>query len=214
MSWHLVQDSKAAEVLLAPSEFRLLSVFFGQERSLSQAAKLLKLPPSSLKRKLEQWQHLGLLLQTRLEPRKGKPMRFYRAVSSQIFVPFGFSHAADMGELIWSAQAELFRDFVQDMAAQTPTPLEGGFCIQMHNGRLSVDFSSTPPPDVRLQTEMVAPVWNSWLTLHLEPAAATQLQQDLRALWTRVLEQHGHASPSTKRYTLHLGMVVQSPNGG
>ncbi len=215
LHWHFVTHSEAAQALLSPETFRKFAVFLGKEQSLAKAAKILNQPTSSLKYHLEKFIEWGLVTQTRTESRRGKPVKYYRAVSDQFFIPFAHTKQESITTWMQTMQIPLLEqycaDFVQACSELYPDSAAGGTCIRaLENNRVSIDFSATPPPDVNFQPDAIKPLWNSWTTIHLTHSQAEQLHQEITQLWSRVIKENSQAQQNTRAYILHLGFTPQS----
>lgn len=212
--WHAVNNAEAAQALLDPERLKNFAVFF-QEQSLSKAAKILNQPVSSLKYHLEKFIEWGLVVHSRTEPRKGKPIKYYQAVAEQIFIPFETTNHETWTQMMHSLQAPLLKQYCTDfvLAAQDlqPEASQGGMCLRvLENNRHSLDFSALPPPNINFQPDAIKPLWNSWTTIHLTAQQAISLHQEITQLWSRVLQENSQAQPNTRAYTLHLGFTPQS----
>jgi hypothetical protein len=212
--WHYVTNSEAAQTLLHPETFKNFAVFLGVEQSLTSAAKILKQPASSLKYHLEKFIEWGLVSQTRTEPRRGKPIKYYQAVSDQFFISFANTKHETMTKLIQSMQIPLIEqyctDFVRAGFQIRPEAIQGGMCIRaLENQRYSIDFSATPPPQVEINPHSMKPLWNSWTTIHLTTEQANNLHHEITQLWSRVIQENAQAQENTRSYTLHLGFTPQ-----
>ncbi len=213
--WYCVNHTEAAQALLNPQTFKNFAVFLGQEQSLAKAAQILGQPASSLKYHLEKFIEWNLVTQTRLEPRRGKAIKYYRAISDQFFIPFAHIKQDSITQWMQVMQTQLLEqyctDFVQSCAELYPNAAAGGTCIRaIENQRYSIDFSATPPPNVNFQPDAIKPLWNSWTTIHLTSTQAAILHQEITQLWSRVIEENSQAQQNTRAYTLHLGFTPQS----
>ncbi len=214
--WHCVTHTEAAQALLNAQTFRNFAVFLGQEQSLSKAAKILNQPASSLKYHLEKFIEWGLITQTRTEPRRGKAIKYYQAVADQFFISFADTKYETMTTLMQSMQIPLLEqyctDFVRAGFQIQPNANQGGMCIRgLGNQRFSIDFSATPPPNIEIEQNSIKPLWNSWTTIYLTAEQAQALHQEIKRIWTRVLQEHSQAQQNTQAYTLHLGFTRQIP---
>jgi hypothetical protein len=213
--WYYVKYTHAAQALLHPETFRYFAMFLGQEQSLANAAKILKQPVSSLKYHVIKFIEWGLVTQTRTEPRQGKPIKYYRAVADQFFIPLAQTKQDTLTDWMKFMQIPLLEqyctDFVQAASQLHPQSANGGTCIRViENNRISIDFSASPPPNVNFQPNSMKPLWNSWTTIHLTNTQAEKLHQEITQLWSRVMQENSQAQQNTRAYTLHLGFTPQS----
>lgn len=215
-NWHFIENSDAADALIRPTTFRLFRVFLGVERNLSDAAKTLDVPSSSLKYHVDKFLKWGLLEVKRVQSRRGKSIKFYRAVSDRFFVPFAKTSLQDLEALTQLMHAEFqdqfTRDFVRAGLKLSPKAALGGTCIRsLGDQRFSLDFSPTPPSDWQEPSFSFAPLWNSWTTVFLNPEEAQTLHDELQRLCQRLLETNGQAKANTRAFTLRLGLTSREP---
>jgi DNA-binding MarR family transcriptional regulator len=212
--WYFVENSDAANALLRPTTYRLFVVFLGVERNLSDAAKTLNVPRSSLKYHVDKFLEWGLLEVKRIQSRRGKSVKFYQTVSTRFFIPFAKTSMEDLEALTQVMQAELQDQFTQDLARAglklNPQAALGGTCIRLlADQRSSVDFSAIPPSDWQEPSFDFAPLWSSWTTVFLNPDEVQVVHDELQRLWQRLLETNGQAKSDTRAFTLRLGLTSQ-----
>jgi hypothetical protein len=203
--WFWINDARIGEVLVRPETFRYFSVFF-QPRTLSQAAKALNLPPSSLKYHLDKFLAWGLVAVV------AKPRKVYQVVAKRFFIPFQITHFASLEGLLLEQQLEWERQFLLDAfkaaARSHPNASQGGVCIQVLDGfRWSIDYSVSQAPTIEPQQHISDTAWNSHTTLHLTHEQARAVQSEIKQFWQRLLEQHKHPTPKTKAFSLRLGLT-------
>lgn len=86
--WLRLDDLEAARVVTDVQARRFLEPFIGQERTVSEVAAELNVHMSTVLYRVRQFIRLGLVREPRLEPRKGRPIKYYRSVADGFFVPF------------------------------------------------------------------------------------------------------------------------------
>lgn len=214
--WRRVDDPDAADALLREESFRFLRPFLTRERTLGEAARELGASVALLHYHARRLAALGLLEVARETPRRGRPLKHYRAVSSRFYVPFAATRLDSLETLMALAeegeQRRFVRDFVRAGLRAAPHAERGGTLVHvMPGGMVSVDFTPDPPPDARTPPEFGAGLWSSWTTLHLTPAEAADLERELAALWRAKVERHGVAAPGRRPFTLRLGLVPDGP---
>ncbi len=89
-----VRDPKAMAFLRDPDAWRLFTPFVAAESSVSGAAKRAGVSLRKMYSFVQKALRLGLLEFTRLQARKGRPVRFYRAVAEGSRLWEGRIHAA------------------------------------------------------------------------------------------------------------------------
>ena len=80
------------------SQWRMFTPFIAAESSVSGAARCVGVSLRKMYSFVQKGLRLGLLETTRLEARKGRPIRFYRAVASEFFVAFEDMSALNLAE--------------------------------------------------------------------------------------------------------------------
>lgn len=215
-NWYVVEHSDAANALLRPTTFRFFQVFLGVERNLSDAAKTLNVPSSSLKYHVDKFLEWGLLEVKRIQSRRGKSVKFYQTVSNHFFIPFAKTSLEDLEALTRVMQAELQDQFTQDLVRAglklNPQAALGGTCIRLlADQRSSIDFSLTPPSDREEPSFDFAPLWSSWTTVFLNPDEAQAVHEELQRMWQRLLETNAQPRAGTRAFTLRLGLTSQEP---
>ena len=86
------------------SQWRMFTPFVAAECSVSGAARCVGVPLRKMYSFVQKGLRLGLLVSTRLEARKGRPIRFYRAAASEFFVAFEDMSALNLTEDLLEAK--------------------------------------------------------------------------------------------------------------
>jgi hypothetical protein len=209
--WHWVTHADAADALLEPTTFRYFAVFIGRELTLSEAARRLEVKRTTLRYHVARFVAWGVLRVT-TSTRGNRTHQAYSAVSERFFVPFSVSSWESLEACAQAAQAVHQQNFVADYARAMEQDFReaarGGTVIHRRDHEsISLDFTPTPPPDVNALPVTDRGLWSSWTTLHLTAQEARELEATLRAFWEQALERHGAADPSTKPFTLRLGLA-------
>lgn len=92
-AWRVIEDADAARALADPEEQRYLLPFIREELSLSEAARRLEVKPNALLYHIDKLLALGLLEVARVEPRRGRASKLYRASAERFFIPFSLTQA-------------------------------------------------------------------------------------------------------------------------
>jgi hypothetical protein len=200
-----VTDPKAAAVLADPRRAMFLYPFVGRERCASDVATAYGLPLNTLMYRLGRLCALGLLEVTRVEPRAGRAIRFYRATADAFFVPLTVLPRRDLPRLVddWaqSLQAQYLESFA---AALEQQPGPWGLRISREgDGRLLVAPAQRPDCFYDYFNDDAPSIIEGWFTdLHLDDADAKQFQQELAALYLRFLGRAGK-----RRYMLRVALA-------
>jgi hypothetical protein len=206
--WFWIKDARVAEVLIRPATFRYFSVFFAP-RTLSQAAKTLNIPPSSLKYHLDKFLEWGLISVV------SQPRKVYQVVAKRFFIPFQITNFISLEALMLEQQIEWEKQFLTDYVKAelrfNPDAHRGGVCIQvLDHQRWSIDYSISQVPQQEPQYQGSDITWSSRTTLHLTHQKAHEIQQELKQFWQRLLAKHKHRKAHTKAFSLRLGLTEQS----
>jgi hypothetical protein len=185
-----IDDSRAAAVLETPRQRRILLLLVERARSTSELSRLVHAPLNLLHHHLRKFVALGLVRIEREEARAGSPVKFYRATARSFFVP-----AELMKELPGARQDLQLRE---SLARSFALSLQG--TVYFHDGQ-GPRMRLVRKPDRRTTTAEL------WLELHLSEAAASALEQELRALLHRFESRPGRGS---RRYLVHAAITPLS----
>lgn len=209
-TWRVIDDANAAQVLADPKEQRYLLPFLREELSLSEAARRLEVKPNALLYHINKLLALGLLEVARVQPRRGRASKLYRASAERFFVPFSFTQADTVQSLAEETSIRSERLFQQDLInAEMGFGDDWGVAIYvMEDGSLSVDLATSREHTAEdtafiLDTDHPA-VWSCWLEVNLGFKEAKMLQRELVTLWERYRQIR---NPDEPRYTLRLGLA-------
>jgi hypothetical protein len=195
---------------------RFLTPFIGQERTVSEVAAELQVHMSSVLYRVRQFIRLGLVGEPRLEPRKGKPIKYYRSVADGFFVPFRATPLEAQEALSPHTFSEFQRALNESVgqawleAAGEPQPL-GVHIYRDDNGRLNYNIVPDPEADrpTRFFDQLLEPngpaVWDTWGHLRLLPQDAKTLQLEIASLLGRYRPKVVHESGS--EYIVRLAMA-------
>ena len=209
-TWHVVKDADAARALTDPKAQRYLLPFICAELSLSEAARRLGVKPNALLYHIDKLLALGLLEVARVEPRRGRASKVYRASAERFFVPFSLTQADTVQSLSAETSVRSERLFQYDLInAEMAFGDDWGVAIYlMEDGSLSIDLTTSrehPAEDTAFILDDAHPaVWSCWLEVSLGFEEAKALQRELVTLWERYRRRR---SPDEPRYTLRLGLA-------
>lgn len=163
-----ITTKAAAAVFASPRPRKILLALVGRELSLSQLASATEAPLNLLHHHVTRMVALGLARIERVEPRAGRPIKYYRAAAASFFVPAELSRAVP-GE----ALNRRLRGILQASLARS---IEG-CAYSAEGGR----------PRMRLvrSEEGQETAAEFWLELRLGRAQARALAEDLRAVLRR-----------------------------
>ena len=196
-STHLeLRDPEAVRVLTDPKALRYLEPLLGRERSVGQLAQELGVDTSSALYRVRQFLRLGLARQTRLEPRRGRAVKYYGAVADSFYAPFSSTPHATPETLprdfSGTTEVLLEKSVSRALAAVAGAPTALGVHVYRHaDGRVSRNITPRPPEGEPTQffealCEPDAPaVWSTWRFTQLSREAAKGLQAELASVFER-----------------------------
>lgn len=193
--WLEVDDPAQAEVLTDPTRLRYLVPFLGRVRTVGAVAEELDAHPDTVLYRVRTLVDVGLLRVDREEPRRGRPIKHYRASADGYFVPFHASPFADLEEDLRTNWQAPFHALIANMAALLRAAgIEGHRVYRVGD---AVHVESAPSlarpldlahPDLRHATVVHR-------TAHLTPDEAQRLQAELND----VVQRYGQASDDERR---------------
>ena len=86
-----VSDPRAASLLTDPKALEWLKPSIGDALTVSEAARQEGVNPNTLYGWVKHLETVGLVHVARVQPRKGRAVKYYRAVADTFFVPFAVS---------------------------------------------------------------------------------------------------------------------------
>ena len=190
-----IVDPRAAAVLAAPRQRKILLSLIEQERSLSQLARLTGNPLNLLHHHLRKLTRLGLAKVARTEARAGSPIKYYRATARAFFVP-----AELLGEGPGAGLTSRMRDL---LARSLARDVQG--VVYSHDGegpRMRQVRDANPGT---LAVEL-------WAELALSRADAAALADELRALLHR-FEARSRRAPARRGYLVHAALAPSVDDG-
>jgi hypothetical protein len=105
-----------ARLLTDPASVRYFKPFLGAEKSQTEAARELDCELAALHYRVKQLLEAGLLEVARLEKRAGRPIKRYRSVAPEIFVPFALTPYADLEESLADQIAPVWKGMISGLA--------------------------------------------------------------------------------------------------
>jgi len=192
----VVSDPTAARLVADPHAARFLEPFMGQERTASPVASELGVKVSSMLYRIQQLLDLGLLRVSRVEPRRGRALKYYRAVADTFFVPFELTDAETLEALGSSSANEMKRSLEASLGAgheAAGRAFEGWGVRLMRDREGRLDRSLAPEgeaadatsfPELALDPRAPA-LWDQHCLLDLTEAEAKALQRELSQLYGR-----------------------------
>ena len=211
-------NPQAAQVITDPQARRFLEPFVAQEQTVSAVAAELGVHMSSVLYRVRQFVRLGLLQETRAEPRKGRPVRYYRSVADGFYAPFAATPLVTQETLsphTFGAFQQRLNESVGQawLAAAGEQQTLGVHLFRNESGTLGQNV--VPDPDLEQPTrffgqllEPDAPaVWDTWGNLELSKEDAKALQREIASLLGRYYPKVKETGGDT--YIVRLAMAPQ-----
>lgn len=215
-TWVLVDDPRAANLLLDVEGLRFLRPFMGRESSLAEAAHVLEVRLNTMHYRVKRLSELGLLRRVRVKRRGGRPVNYYGASGDGYFVPFRLTSLPliEDGLLAWEeplrnalargilrAASEGLDDF-QNWGVSIKGTAEGGVATGITSGAGGATLEQW-----LLEDPCSPAIWMSWTSLELDYRTAKELQQDMVALWQKYTSRR---LKGAHRYLLRLALAPDS----
>lgn len=193
-----ISDPRQAASFDSPLRCRLLVACAREALSLSQLAKRFGLPLPKLHYHVARLIEAELMIVSRIQPRSGRPIRFYRAVAEKFLVPHAF--LADAPGETWATELRQLLRNENDK-----------------NDELSLLYA--PAPDGNLRIRLVrseagrpARTYERWRLMKLTPAQRGTLAKEL----TDVIERYAALAPvaGSELYLVHAAFAPKGPDSG
>ena len=114
--WETITTVAAADFLSNPRTAALINPFIAMESTIKHAAAKLEISALRMFRAVKKMEALGLLSVTRVETRRGRPVKHYRASSDAYFVPYRVTGADSLEDFLMAQDSQLRRVFVRSFA--------------------------------------------------------------------------------------------------
>jgi hypothetical protein len=202
--WMTVDDPRMARYLTVPGKAWFLYPFIGQERSVADVARQYNLAANTVLYRVQTLLRLGLIRQTRIERRRGRPVRYYRAIADALFVPLARTRLADLAAMIdqWS---QSLQPLYAESIARTLLDRGGDWGVRISregNGQLLIAPAQRPEYFYDYFNEDAPAIIEGWFDFWLDAGDAKALQQDLMALYFKYYGRKG-----ATRHLLRVGLT-------
>ena len=206
----MIRDERQARLLLGATTRAQLAPFLARARSVGEAATDTGEKPNTVFRRVRRFLDAGLLEVAEEVPRRGRPLRRYRAIADVFFVPFEASAAEDLEAALADREAwvaSLLRRSVV-RARREAIGVWGTRIYRDVRGRVQVQMAVRPDADAEPPGPEGPAVLSAWRdALELDHPDAKALQRELVELLNRYQAKRG-----AQRYVIHLGLAPVSPD--
>lgn len=206
--WQRVEDPAAVRLILSPDVLGVLEALMLAEHSVSTLAATLGRPLNAVHHRVRRLVAAGLVVETRREARRGRPIGHYRASSGAYFVPYARTPLRSHEEMVGLGEEAFQRRFdravVQAGAALVRDWQDVGLRVYVDGGGVLEDVTpSAEAFDDRALLEDGAPALYLHRGTHrLSAADAKALQRELDALLARYTGRQGE-----RGYLLRLDLA-------
>ena len=201
-----VTHPEAARLLTDMTGLRYLEPFFGQPRTVSEAAAMLEVKPNSLLYRVRRFVELGLLTVVSEEARAGRAVKRYGTAAEAFFVPFAATDALTPEAWLLRWERDLQDQLVQSALTNSEEPPSTwGLRIGLgQDGLLNVYPASQDGRLVMfgLEADRAATLlgWNTGL--YLDYPAAKAFQRELHDLILKYYRRGG-----AQQYVLRVALA-------
>jgi predicted transcriptional regulator len=211
---HHVNQHDVVRALVDPMIRQFLEPFLGRECTIKTAAEHLRISPNSVLYRVNRLLELGLVRITRIEPRRGRAIKYYQSVADAFVATFErFDEAAikELYALHETANLEMFSEAMARVGSRIGL-LASDIVFTLSRttlgdvkAEINIARDGTPLDLTRVDLPAAR---GSWSFLRLDPQDAKNLQRELLELQRRYEDKRG-----TDRYVLRLGLVPKESPG-
>jgi hypothetical protein len=164
LSYRVVRDPAAAELLMNPTTLRQLAPYLGRERTVGQAAVESGELANTVLKRAKRFLAAGLLEVSGTLPRRGRPMKLYRTTADLFFVPFEATAAESLEASLAERDAYWERLLRRNVVRARMEALGtwGTRVYRDERGRLQVQTAVTPEADATTLDAAAPAVLSSW----------------------------------------------------
>lgn len=200
----VVRDHLAVDLLLNLTATRRLVPFMHAEHTLGSAAARLEVPSSSLAYWVGRFRKAGLLVVSRVQPRAGKAIPYYRATAAEYRIPFEAMPPGARESFLEGGRRHMFERYVAAADHAAERYFKGGLRIAGDpDGGVELGF--VEPDDVGS-----APVTEWWGTVSLTADEAAEVHRIMEDVHTRF--GRDRKEPGRQRYLMVMGLAPR-PRG-
>jgi hypothetical protein len=190
-SFYVLKNTASCAAIANRAERRWLIPFLEQERSASVAAKLLGVTVTAMYKRIQHLLALGLLEQTKLEPRKGKAIRYYKAVHHTFFIPFRTFPPEQIRVVNQDFYQTIFTKAIERLYRQTFGADWGSLTHFMPSGDIRLEIVDAAGQPWQYLADTAPAVAVGWNPIWLDPTEAKIMQQEIVGVLKKYLDKKG-----------------------
>ncbi len=201
-----VTNPEVGLFLLSRTKARYLFPFIHQEYSLSEAAKILNTSLANLRYWVRKMEELGLVRVTRLEKRKGSPIKYYRSVAHKFTFALGRLPTSEVDEILFNETELPVYQRASKALAATGRKNVKEWLLQLYMTDKTTAHAIIPKHG-SLEAAEIANIW--WL-YRLLPEQAKAFRDELTELNLRYNKLSEENPETTTLYLSHLMLAEEN----
>jgi hypothetical protein len=204
----LAESVPEAAFLTNPATQIWLAPFLNNALSVSDAALRLRRDANQTLYRVRQMVKLGLLVVDRVEPRRGRSVKWYRSSAEEFFVPFTATPFEDLEAHRAAIDEPMQRRFHRNLARrmlESSNAQAWGTWIVNREGRMT--SLTRQRQNLTFDAAQLGVLRSVWIELQLTPVQAGELVIELDALFHRYRRLN---SPEASPFLLRLGLTPET----
>lgn len=192
----IIQDEKAAQLLIDLEQAKWVLPFMAEERSVSEVARELGMAVDAMTYRAKRCLKLGILKEVRKEARKGRAITYYKAAPA-FFIPVQAIPNQTTEDLFMRSDAPMRQQIAQSMtkALYESTSFQNWGVLVQRDPQGNAQLGLTPPNTdwgfEQLLDASAPALLSSWMPLELEFKDAKALQAELFELIAKYAQKGG-----------------------
>lgn len=214
-AFYKVESEAQARLLGGPVSGTFIHPFMSEACSVAEAARRLGCSVQAMHYRVKQLLSLKLIEVAREEPRAGRPVKYYRAVSQAFFIPDDLTPHADLEERLLADLSPTVARIARGIAKAIRREGRTGRCefLNEHGGVSSygcVEKAEDGAIEFNYEYPFRLPNIDRRGDIFLTDDEARQLGEELKALFGRFLER-GRGGPAERRKAFTFLYALVSP---
>ena len=203
-AFYTAQTAEQAKLLTDSTSKAFFKPFVGRDRTVSQAAAELGCNLNTLLYRIKTFVRADLLYVVREEKRAGRPVKVYRSVGDEIFIPFNSTPHADLEELLKAQLEPFLSNLLSHLAhAYRQNGSKGQRLYRDNKGTVWTNMTESATGFSREDVQTSVMLYND-ITTRLTDDEVRTLQRALSDLFTQSLPT---PDKQGKTYTLQVALV-------
>lgn len=211
-SFYTVISSEVADIVRDSRHWRMLANFAQKERTLTEVARQFDLKLPALTYRVNKWLDLGLLEVAREEKRRGRAMKYYRAVNRRFFIPFTLTKSETLEAFLLEMMRATHEANLREVAHILHSRGEDwGLmfeCDDTEEASFSARIVDKDKGDASLRGKDQPAIFETLSKLRLDFETAKELQDELEALGEKY---QARQVENQQEYLVKLGMTPLRP---